>query len=80
MLEVVEQLKDKYQIITFEQRGVGLSKCHKCSFTMNDYISDIDAISKKLNIKQFHLFGHSWGGLYAQIYAKERPEKSKVYF
>jgi proline iminopeptidase len=80
MIEVVNVLKEKYKIITFDQRGVGLSKCQKCNFTMNDYISDIDTITKKLNIEKFHLFGHSWGGLYAQIYAKERPEKIKSLF
>jgi len=80
MLEIVEILKNKYQIITFEQRGVGLSKCKKCSFTMSEYISDIEAITKELEIKRFHLFGHSWGGLYAQIYADYRPDKIKSLF
>lgn len=47
---------------------------------MSDYISDIEAISNRLNITKFHLFGHSWGGLYAQIYAEEYPEKLKVCF
>ncbi len=75
MLEVVEQLKEKYQVITFEQRGVGLSECNGCGYKMEDYISDIDAISENLKIDSFHLFGHSWGGLYAQIYAEERPDK-----
>jgi len=50
MLEVVEQLKDKYQVITFEQRGVGLSECNGCEYKMEDYISDIDAISEFLNL------------------------------
>ena len=80
MLEVVEQLKDRYQVITFEQRGVGSSECNGCGYTMEDYISDIDAISENLKIKSFHLFGHSWGGLYAQIYAEARPEKIKSLF
>lgn len=80
MIEIVNALKGKFKVITFEQRGVGLSKCQKCSFTMADYISDIDTITKTMNISQFHLFGHSWGGLYAQIYAKERPEKIKSLF
>ncbi len=75
MLEVVSQLKDKYRVITFEQRGVGLSECKDCEYKMEDYISDIDAISEYLEIDSFYLFGHSWGGLYAQIYAEVRPEK-----
>ena len=69
MLEIVEILKENYQIITFEQRGVGNSNCNKCSFTMQDYTYDIDAIANHFDLKSFHLFGHSWGGLYAQIYA-----------
>jgi len=80
MVEVANTLKDKYQVITFEQRGVGQSKCGKCNFIINDYISDIDAIAKFNNLKSFHLFGHSWGGLYAQIYAEERPGKIKSLF
>lgn len=80
MLEVVSQLKDCYKVITFEQRGVGESICFGCSFKMEDYISDIDAIAKELNIDKFHLFGHSWGGLYAQIYASKKPENIKSLF
>jgi len=80
MLEVVEQLKDRYRVITFEQRGVGLSECNGCGYKMEDYISDIDAVSENLKIDSFHLFGHSWGGLYAQIYADARPEKIKSLF
>ncbi len=80
MLEVVNNLKSKYRVITFEQRGVGSSDCNPCDFTMEDYISDIDAIAKHLNASKFHLFGHSWGGLYAQIYATERPEKIQSLF
>lgn len=80
MLEVVEQLKDSYCVITFEQRGVGASKCNGCTYTIEDYISDIDAISENLKVANFHLFGHSWGGLYAQIYAEVRPNKVKSLF
>lgn len=80
MIEVANILKEKFQVITFEQRGVGLSKCNKCDYTMQDYISDIDTIADYFDLKSFHLFGHSWGGLYAQIYAEESPEKIKSLF
>ena len=75
MIEVVNLLMTRYKVITFEQRGVGQSECFNSSYKMSDYMSDINAISKQLNVKKFHLFGHSWGGLYAQIYAIENPEK-----
>jgi len=80
MIEVVNILKENLQVITFEQRGVGNSNCGKCKFTMQDYISDIDAIAKYFGLKSFHLFGHSWGGLYAQIYAEKKPENIKSLF
>lgn len=80
MLEIVNQLMGKYQVITFEQRGVGLSECKRCEFKMEDYISDLDAICNSLKLDSFHLFGHSWGGLYAQIYAESRPNKIRSLF
>ena len=80
MTEIVNVLKTDYRVITFEQRGVGASKCENCSYRMKDYISDIDAIMNTYHISKFHLFGHSWGGLYAQVYADEKPEKIESLF
>ncbi len=80
MKEVVNVLKQKYQVIYFEQRGTGNSTCNKCSYTMENYISDIDAIANYVQLDSFHLFGHSWGGLYAQIYADKKPAKVKSLF
>lgn len=80
MIEIVDVLKTNYRVITFEQRGVGFSECKSCSYKMEDYISDIDTIINKYGISDFHLFGHSWGGLYAQIYSIEKPEKIKSLF
>lgn len=47
---------------------------------MEDYIADLDAISKRFELDSFHLFGHSWGGLYAQIYAAASPENIRSLF
>lgn len=75
MKAIVQHLNNKYQVVTFEQRGTGASICNNCRYTIPDYLADIDSIANFLQIDSFHLFGHSWGGLYAQIYAQERPEK-----
>lgn len=72
--EVINQLKDHYQLITFEQRGTKQSPCLSEEYSMEAYLSDIKAIAKYYKIDKFHLFGHSWGGLYAQIYAEKYPE------
>ena len=80
MNEVMEILKKKFRVIAFDQRGAGYSTCKHCEYTMDNYISDIDAISDYFGLESFHLFGHSWGGLYAQIYASENPQKIKSLF
>lgn len=67
--EVVEILHDSFQIITFHQRGTKKSPCKSKDYSMNAYLSDIDVVAKHHRITKFHLWGHSWGGLYAQIYA-----------
>jgi proline iminopeptidase len=42
---------------------------------MEKYISDINSIANHYNLISFHLLGHSWGGLYAQIFAAKHPDK-----
>lgn len=69
MLEVARELNKKFQVITFEQRGTGNSVCPAKGYKLEDYCSDIDAIADYFQLDTFHLFGHSWGGLYAQVYA-----------
>lgn len=80
MEEVANLLSEKYQTIYFEQRGTGNSLCPGSSYKIEDYISDIEMIAKNFQIEDFHLFGHSWGGLYAQIYADKHPSKVKSLF
>ncbi|WP_336664296.1 alpha/beta fold hydrolase [Elizabethkingia meningoseptica] len=72
--EVVETLKDNFQIITFHQRGTKKSPCISKDYSMEAYLSDIEVIRKFYKTDKFHLWGHSWGGLYAQIYAEKHPE------
>ncbi len=80
MIEIVRSLNEKYQVICFEQRGTGQSHNPDGDYSIEAYLSDIDAIADAFDLKSFHLFGHSWGGLYAQIYAQERPSKLKSLF
>lgn len=75
MTEVREALNLKYQVITFDQRGTGKGDHRSCTYTMADYIKDINILAGFFKLSAFHLFGHSWGGLYAQLFAGEYPEK-----
>jgi proline iminopeptidase len=75
MTEVRNWLSDHLQVINFDQRGTGNSMPQNCSFGLHEYISDLNSISQYFNLDKFHIFGHSWGGTYAQLYAKKYPEK-----
>lgn len=75
MTEIRETLNLKYQVITFDQRGTGKGDHGKCTYSMADYLQDISSLAGFFNLTAFHLFGHSWGGLYAQLYAGRNPEK-----
>lgn len=72
---VVNQLSSEYRVIVFHQRGTALSPCPSDDYSMDAYLSDIDAIAAYFKIEKFHLFGHSWGGLYAQMYMERHPER-----
>ncbi|MDH3326948.1 MAG: alpha/beta hydrolase [Gammaproteobacteria bacterium] len=72
---IVEVLSKKYQLIVFDQRGTGRSPITNSNYSMDAYVQDINSIAEQLDLLNFHIFGHSWGGLYAQIYAEKFPEK-----
>ena len=71
---VAAMLKNNFQVITFHQRGTRQSPCHSHDYSMEAYISDVEAVRHHFKLSHFHLWGHSWGGLYAQIYTSRYPE------
>lgn len=72
---VIEFLKKNFQVITFHQRGTLKSPALSHNYSMDSYIADINCIADHFEVEKFHLFGHSWGGLYAQLYAEKNPVK-----
>ena len=72
--QIVEVLSKKYQIIVFDQRGTGRSPMRNTDYSMEAYVQDMNFIAEQYGLSNFHIFGHSWGGLYAQIYAEKFPE------
>jgi proline iminopeptidase len=59
-------------VVSYDQRGCGQSICAG-SFGVDDHVGDLDAVRKHLGTNRVHLFGHSWGGLLGQLYAKAHP-------
>lgn len=77
---VAARLSEDHQVIQFHQRGTALSPCRDSRFRIDSYVSDLDAVARQFNLDSFHLFGHSWGGCYAQIYAERFPERVRSLF
>ncbi len=72
---LAEHLCGSYQVIAFEQRGTGRSPAKGATYSLDEYLKDLDAVADHFRVERFHLFGHSWGGLYAQIYAEKYPHR-----
>jgi len=75
MTEVRDWFSGHMQVINFDQRGTGMSNSSNCTFTLPEYVDDLKSISDYFHLDKFHIFGHSWGGIYAQLFAKAYPEK-----
>jgi proline iminopeptidase len=65
-----------YHIILFDQRGCGRSQPagETLENTTQTLVADIEAIRNHLNIKQWHVFGGSWGSTLALAYATQHPD------
>lgn len=65
-----------YQTIIYDQRGTGqsvLKTLDSSTVSMKLMIEDIEAIRRTLKIKQWIIFGHSFGGMLASLYATQHP-------
>lgn len=64
-----------YRIILFDQRGAGKSKPHAelTNNTTQYLINDMEIIREHLGIKQWLIFGGSWGSTLGLLYAQAHP-------
>ncbi len=77
MQRTVPPLLPELRSISFDQRGVGSSTCRDGRYDIPAYLADIEAIRETLALSSWHVLGHSWGGLLAQIYAANFPERAR---
>jgi 3-oxoadipate enol-lactonase len=64
-----------YQVITFDNRGVGLSSAPPGPYTMEEMAVDAIAVLDALGLQQAHVVGISMGGAIAQHVALKAPER-----
>jgi len=67
----------KYRIILFDQRGCGRSTPHASleNNTTQDLIDDMEVVREMLGIKQWLVFGGSWGSTLSLVYAETHPDR-----
>ena len=73
-------LAEKYQAITFDQRGTGksvLAQSDSTTITMDLMLADIEALRKHLHVEQWVVMGQSFGGMLGAYYAAHYPQYVK---
>lgn len=66
----------RYRIILFDQRGCGRSTPHAelRENTTQDLIEDMERLRRHLSVRQWVVFGGSWGSTLGLAYAEAHPE------
>ncbi|WP_320665010.1 prolyl aminopeptidase [Prochlorococcus sp. MIT 1223] len=69
----------KFDIIQFDQRGCGRSIPHSelQENTTQDLVNDMEKLRDFLKIKDWHLFGGSWGSTLSLVYSIKHPNRVK---
>ncbi len=68
-LSDVAALVEGRRVVTYDQRGTGGSRVSDGDYSTEAHVADLESVRKSLGVEQLHIFGHSWGGMLAQLYA-----------
>lgn len=75
---VIEYLKDRFLIISFDIRGVGQSvgsQSSQIQYTFEQYSEDANNILDHLGLNKIHIWSMAWGSRAAMAYCSLNPEK-----
>jgi 3-oxoadipate enol-lactonase len=68
-------LSDRYQVITFDTRGIGQTDAPQQPYSMDIFVADLLALMDELEIKKAHILGFSMGGNIALSFALKHPHR-----
>lgn len=71
----LEALSSHFQLITFDNRGVGETDQPEEAFSLGDIADDAAALLDHLGIASAYVFGISMGGMIAQEFALRHPDR-----
>lgn len=73
--ELIQQMTKRYQVITYDNRGTGLSDKPDEPYSIALFASDAIGLLDTLNISRTHVFGVSMGGMIAQELGAHYPQR-----
>ena len=73
----VADIRKKFQAITFDIRGTGESDRPNIPYTMKLLADDVKGLMDFIGLERVHLIGRSFGGMIAQHFVLQYPEKVK---
>ena len=71
----VRELRERYQVLTFDNRGIGASQPCRGAITIPAMAADALALMDAAGWESAHVAGHSMGGLIAQQLAADAPQR-----
>lgn len=72
---VVAAMGHGYECLRYDLRGHGKSPKSAGPYSLNMFASDLEAVARSSRWNDFHLVGFSLGGLIAQRFALDHPER-----
>jgi proline-specific peptidase len=67
-------LQHDHRLLFYDARGSGRSEDRR-PYTHDQWVADIDELTRQVGIDRFALLGHSYGGIVAQEYALRHQER-----
>jgi pimeloyl-ACP methyl ester carboxylesterase/DNA-binding CsgD family transcriptional regulator len=71
----LQGLSETHRLIRYDARGSGLSDWNVGSFSMDEWVRDLEAVVANLNLDHFPLLGISQGAAVCVAYAAKHPER-----
>ena len=76
MLPGFDAVARRRTLIYYDQRGGGRSPISREQpVSWRDHVADLDALRQLWGLDRLTILGYSWGGLLAQLYAIEHPDR-----